>query len=115
MKRLQQAAEDRLGADKNHDTRDFVAAMRRLGVTQHVAQHTNGQRSAIDGRTTRHPGHEVSQRIRKRIGEVFGWGKEVGGMRRTLLRGSEPVGWSFTLRVPAYNLIRLPKRLAPPA
>ena len=113
MAGLDRAPRSTLGADKNYDTRDFVAAMR--GVTPHVAQHTNGRRSAIDGRTTRHPGYAVSQRLRKRIEEVFGWGKEIGGMRRTLLRGLERVGWSFTLRVAAYNLIRLPKLLAPPA
>jgi transposase len=100
-----------LGADKNYDTRDFVAAIRELGVTPHVAQHTNGRRSAIDGRTTRHPGYAVSQRIRKRIEEVFGWGKEVGGMRRTRLRSLPRVGWAFTLRAAAYNLVRLPKLL----
>jgi len=115
MADLDRAGRSTLGADKNYDTRDFVAAMRRLGVTPHVAQHTNGRRSAIDGRTTRHSGYAVSQRIRKRIEEVFGWGKEVGGMRRTLLRGLERVGWSFTLRVAAYNLVRLPKLLAPAA
>ncbi|GIL02686.1 MAG: DDE transposase [Alphaproteobacteria bacterium] len=124
MAGLDRAARSMLGAEpqatpegryKNYDTRDFVAAMRRLAVTPHVAQHTNGRRSAIDGRTTRHPGYAVSQRIRKRIEEVFGWGKEIGGMRRTLLRGLERVGWSFTLRVAAYNLIRLPKLLAAPA
>jgi transposase len=112
MAGLDRASRSTLGADKNYDTRDFVAAMRRLGVTPHVAQHSNGRRSAIDGRTTRHPGYAVSQRIRKRIEEVFGWGKEIGGMRRTLLRGLERVGWSFKLRVAAYNLIRLPKLLA---
>jgi transposase len=100
-----------LGADKNYDTRDFVAAIRELGVTPHVAQHTNGRRSAIDGRTTRHPGYAVSQRIRKRIEEVFGWGKEVGGMRRTRLRSLPRLGWAFTLRAAAYNLVRLPKLL----
>lgn len=104
-----------MGADKNYDTRDFVAAMRRLGVTPHVAQHANARRSAIDGRTTRHPGDEVGRRIRKRIEEVFGWGTEIGGMRRTLLRGLERVGWNFTLRVATYNLVRLPKLLAEPA
>jgi len=87
----------------------------RLGVTPHAAQHTNGRRSAIDRRTTRHPGYAVSQRIRKRIEEVLGWGKEIGGMRRKLLRGLERAGSSFTLRVAAYNLIRLPKLLAEPA
>jgi len=78
-------------------------------VTAHVAQHKNGRRSAIDGRTTRHAGYAVSQVIRKRIEEVFGWGKEVGGMRRMRLRGLARVGWAFTLRVTAYNLMRLPK------
>jgi transposase len=112
MARLKRAGRSTLGADKNYDTRGFVAAMRRQGVTAHVAQNTKGRRSAIDGRTTRHPGYEASQRIRKRIEEVFGWGKEVGGMRRTLLRGLERVRWSFTLRVAAYNLVRLPKLLA---
>lgn len=115
MAGLDRAPRSTLGADKNYDTQGFVAAMRRLGVTPHVAQHTNGRRSAIDRRTTRHSGYAVSQRIRKRIEEVFGWGKEIGGMRRTLLRGLERVGWSFTLRVAAYNLIRLPKLLAAPA
>jgi hypothetical protein len=100
-----------LGGDKNYDTVPFVAEMRRLGVTPHVAQHTNGRRSAIDGRTTRHAGYATSQRIRKRIEEVFGWGKEVGGMRKMLLRGLPRVTWSFVLRVAAYNLVRLPKLL----
>jgi transposase len=115
MAGLDRAARSTLGADKAYDTRAFVAAMRRLGVPPHVAQHTTGRRSAIDGRTTRHPGYAVSQRIRKRIEEVFGWTREIGGMRRTLLRGLERVGWSFTLRVAAYNLVRLPKLMAKPA
>jgi len=89
--------------------------MRRRGVTPHVAQHTNGRRSAIDRRTTRPPGSAVSQRLRKRIEEVFGWGKQIGSMRRTLLRGLERVRWSVTLPVAAYTLIRRPKLLAAPA
>lgn len=100
-----------LGADKNYDTQGFVAGMRKMGVTPHVAQHRNGRRSAIDGRTTRHAGYAISQVIRKRIEEVFGWGKEVGGLRRMRLRGLPRVRWAFTLRVTAYNLIRLPKLL----
>ena len=100
-----------LGADKNYDTQGFVAAMRAMGVTPHVARHTNGRSSAIDGRTTRHAGYAVSQVIRKRIEEVFGWGKEVAGLRRMRLRGLARVGWGFTLRVAAYNLVRLPKLL----
>lgn len=112
MARLRRAPRSTLGADKNYDTRAFVAEMRRLGVTPHVARHTNGRRSAIDGRTTRHPGYAVSQRIRKRIETIFGWGKENGGMRRVLLRGLEQVGWAFALRAAACNLVRLPKLLA---
>jgi hypothetical protein len=88
--------------------------MRRRGVTPHGAQQTNGRRSAIDRRTTRPPGSAVSQRLRKRIEEVFGWGKQIGGMRRTLLRGLERVRWSVTLPVAAYTLIRRPKLLAAP-
>ena len=62
-----------LGADKAYDAASFVAEMRRLGVTPHVAQHETGRRSAIDPRTTRHPGYAVSQICRKRIEEMFGW------------------------------------------
>ena len=100
-----------LGADRNHDTQGFVAAMRALGVTPHVAQHQNGRRSVIDKRTTRHPGYAVSQVIRKRIEEVFGWGKEVAGLRRMRLRGPARVGWAFTLRIAAHSLVRLAKLL----
>jgi transposase len=103
-----------LGADKLYDTRAFVAEMRRLGVTPHVAQHTNKRRSAIDSRTTRHPGYGVSQRIRKRIEEGFGWIKTVGGMRKTRHRGTARVGWQFILTAAAYNLVRLPRLIAPP-
>lgn len=100
-----------VGADKLFDTADFVAGMRRLGVTPHVAQHTNGRRSAIDARTTRHAGYAVSQRIRKRIEEAFGWMKTVSVMRKTRHRGTARVGWQFTLAAAAYNLVRLPKLL----
>jgi transposase len=100
-----------LGADKAYDTADFVAEMRRLGVTPHVAQNDNGRRSAIDGRTTRHDGYKASLRHRKRIEEVFGWMKTAGGQRKTRYRGTGRVGWMFTLSAAAYNLIRLPKLL----
>ena len=83
-----------------------------LKVTPHVAQNTTNRRSAIDGRTTRHPGYAVSQRIRKRIEEAFGWIKEIALQRRARHRGKERVGWQFTLAAAAYNLIRLPKLLA---
>jgi transposase len=101
-----------VGGDKLFDTKDFVAEMRRLGVTPHVAQHTNGRRSAIDRRTTRHAGYAVSQRIRKRIEEGFGWIKTVGGLRKTRHRGTARVGWMFTLTAAAYNLVRVSKLLA---
>ena len=86
-----------------------MADCRHLGVTPHVAQHTNGRRSAIDGRTTRHAGYRQSQRARKRIEEAFGWIKTTAGQARTRLRGIERVRWSFTLSAAAYNLVRLPK------
>jgi transposase len=100
-----------VGGDKAYDTADFVADMRELGVTPHVAQNTNARRSAIDGRTTRHPGYGISQKKRKRIEEVFGWIKASAGFRKTRHRGTERVGWMFTLNAAAYNLVRLPKLL----
>jgi len=100
-----------LGGDKNFDTKDFVMELREINVTPHVAQNTS-RSSAIDGRTTRHPGYAVSQRIRKRIEEGFGWMKTVGGLRKTKYRGLEKVGWAFTMGAAAYNLVRLPKLMA---
>ena len=100
-----------LGADKGFDAAGFVSECRELNVTAHVAQNTSGRRSAIDGRTTRHPGYAVSQRIRKRIEEGFGWIKEVALQRRARHRGKAKVGWQFTLAAAAYNLIRLPRLL----
>lgn len=99
-----------LGADKGYDTADFVADLRAMCVTPHVAAKVKG--SAIDGRTTRHAGYAVSQRIRKRIEEAFGWGKTVGTAAKTMLRGTARVGFQFTLNMAAYNLARLPKLLA---
>lgn len=101
-----------LGADKAYDAASHVASLRALGVTPHVAQNTSNRRSAIDGRTTRHAGYAISQRVRKRIEEPFGWIKEAGGFRQTKHRGRDRVGWMFTLRAAAYNLIRLPRLLA---
>ncbi len=97
-----------LGADKCYDARVFVNELRAMNVRPHVTQNTNGRRSAIDGRTTRHGGYAISQRIRKRIEETFGWMKTAGGQRKAKCRGVERVGWSFTFAA-AYNLIRLPK------
>jgi transposase len=101
-----------LGADKGYDSADFVAALRALNVTPHLAQNTSGRRSAIDRRTTRHPGYALSQRLRKRIEEAFGWIKTCGGLRKARHRGTPRVGWTFTLTAAACNLIRLPKLLA---
>jgi transposase len=101
-----------LGADKAYDVEDFVNELRSMNATPHVAQNTNGRASAIDGRTTRHAGYAVSQRIRKRIEEAFGWIKTVAGQARTKFRGRERVGWAFTFALAAYNLARLPKLLA---
>jgi transposase len=103
-----------LGGDKGFDAADFVMELREINVTPHIAQNTT-RRSAIDGRTTRHPGYTVSQRIRKRIEEGFGWMKTVAGLRKTKYRGIEKVGWAFMFAAAAYNLIRLPKLLAQPA
>jgi transposase len=99
-----------LGADKAYDAAAFVADLRALKVTPHVAQ-TTGRRSAIDRRTTRHASYATSQRIRKRIEEGFGWIKSTGGLRKTRHRGTARVGWMFTLTVAACNLVRLPKLL----
>jgi len=82
-------------ADKPYDTADFVKDMRERGVT-HVAQNNTGRRSAIDARTTRHAGYKASLRCRKRIEEIFGWVKGIGGQTKTKFRGRELVGWAFT-------------------
>ena len=101
-----------LAADKGYDAEDFVNELRSMRVTPHVAQNTSGRRSAIDGRTTRHDGYAVSQRLRKRIEEAFGWIKTVAGQDKTRFRGVDRVGWAFTFAAAAYNLVRLPKLLA---
>jgi transposase len=101
-----------LGADKAYDAEDFVNELRSMNVTPHVAQNTSGRSSAIDGRTTRHVGYALSQRIRKRIEEGFGWIKTVAGQSQTKFRGRDRVGWGFTLAAAAYDLARLPKLLA---
>jgi transposase len=103
-----------IGADKNYDTHGFVAAMRRLGVTPHVAQNTaRSGGSAIDGRTTRHEGYAKSIHARRGIEKVFGWIKQFGGLRQFKLRGQGKVSAVFGLQVIAYNLIRLGNLLRP--
>jgi len=101
------------GFDKAYDTAEFVAALRAINVTPHVAQNITERRgSNIDARTTRHAGYRISQVIRKRIEEANGWIKQVGGLAQTLHRGVERVGLAFCLRAAAYNLVRLPNLLA---
>jgi transposase len=104
-----------VGADKAYDTKDFVCECRNMNVTPHVAQNTKRSGgSAIDGRTVRHEGYEVSQKKRKRIEECFGWLKTIALMRKVRHRGIEKVGWVFTFAAAAYNLVRLRKLLANP-
>jgi transposase len=104
-----------VAADKAYDTKDFVSEMRGMDVTPHVSQNTKRPGgSAIDGRTTRHEGYQVSQRKRKRIEEVFGWIKTVGTLRKTRHRGLETVRWVFTFTATAYNLVRMRNLMSPP-
>jgi hypothetical protein len=115
-KLLDQAKERRfhprtLGGDTGYDTRDCVDDMRQRRVTPHVARNTSRRRSAIDGRITRHPGYTASQRIRKRVEEIFGWMTTAGGFRRTRYRGLGRTGLAGYLVATAYNLMRL-SRLA---
>lgn len=99
-----------LGADKGYDSTDFVERMRFLNATAHVAQ--NGRGSAIDGRTTRHDGYNVSLKIRKRVEEIFGWMKTIGCLGKLHHRGQERIQGIFTLAAAAYNLIRIRNLLA---
>jgi transposase len=94
-----------LGADKGYDVAEFVDALRQAKVTPHVAQKEKG--SAIDGRTTRHAGYTVSLRIRKRVEEIFGWSKTVGGLRKTRFRGLAKVKAQTIFTFAAYNLTRM--------
>jgi transposase len=96
-----------IAADKAYDTTDFVKALRKGDVTPHVAQHNTNRKSAIDARTTRHPGYAASLKFRKRIEESFGWIKTIGTLRKTRYRGIEKVSWYFTLAAAAYNLVRM--------
>jgi len=101
-----------VGADKGYDTRAFVDTLRVVGAVPHVAQNDTRRRSAIDARTTRHDGYSVSQRVRKRVEEVFGWIKTIGGLRKTRHKGTRHVGWMWTFIAAAYNLVRMRRLLA---
>jgi hypothetical protein len=97
-----------VGGDKAYDTADFVAECRNLNVTPHVAQNLERPGgSAIDGRTTQHPGYGISQKKRKRIEECFGWLKTIAVLRKVRHRGIFNVGWVFTFAAAAYNLVRM--------
>jgi IS5 family transposase len=98
-----------LGADKGYDTRECLAQLRAAGVTPHVAQRVS--RGAVDGRTSRHPGYRVSQRVRKRVEEIFGWLKTIGLQRQTRFRGTARVNWMFTFASAVYNLVRMQRLL----
>lgn len=103
-----------VAADKAYDTRDFIADLRAMRVTPHIAQFPKTLRrgSAIDGRTTRHAGYAVSQRKRKLVEQGFGWMKTVGGLRKLRHRGGRLVTWIFTFTAAAYNIVRM-RRLLP--
>ena len=108
LRRLPKRARRRtVAGDKNYDTKDFVADVRGLGFTPHVAQNNTNRRSAIDARTTRHPGHVVSQRIRKRVEEPFGWIKTVGAGRKLRFVGQQRNRAWFKMEAAVYNLIRI--------
>jgi len=92
-----------LAADKGYDQTEVVKELRGMKITPHIAQK---QHSAVDARTTRHEGYHVSQRVRKRVEEVFGWMKTIGLMRKLRHRGLQRVGWMFTFTAAAYNLVR---------
>jgi IS5 family transposase len=96
-----------LGGDKGYDVHDFIAELRHMEITPHVAQNDTNRRSAVDERTTRHVGYQLSQKARKRIEEVFGWMKSIGLLRKLRHRGLERVGWMFTFTAAAYNLVRI--------
>src|SRR5579871_2258919 len=101
-----------VGLDRGYDTRDLVAKLRARDITPHVAQNTSGRRSAIDGRTTRHVGYAISQRIRKRVEEIFGWMKTIGGFRRTRYLGLDKTQLAGHLVATAYNLVRMVRLVA---
>lgn len=95
-----------LGADAGYDARDFVRALRDRGITPHVAQK---RRSALDRRTTRHPGYIASQCVRKRAEQIFGWLKTIGGLRKTRYKGRSRNQLSAYMASAAYNLLRMAK------
>jgi IS5 family transposase len=98
-----------VGADKAYDTKDFVSTVRELRITPHVAQNTTNRHSAIDGRTTHHPGYEISLSKRWLVEKPFGWLKQIGSLKKVKLRGLAKVDWLFVFSCAAFNLFRIPK------
>jgi transposase len=96
-----------VAGDKGYDTVQFVTDVRELGITPHLAPNTTRQRSTIDGRTTRHPGHVTSQRIRKRIEEPFGWIKTIAGGRKLRYIGRQRNRAWFLMTGAVYNILRI--------
>jgi transposase len=111
LDRLPERTRRTLAADGGYDTYEFVEQCRQRGITPHVAQKPY---SGVDGRTTRWPGYAVSQRVRKRIEQTFGWGKCVGGLARSRFKGRRRTELSALLIATAYNLLRI-SRLSPSA
>ena len=101
-----------LGADKGYHTQDFVRDCRDRNVTPHVAN--KAKHSVLDSRTTRQAGYSIRQRIRKRVEEIFGWAKTVGGLRRTRFRGAARTQLAAYVVGAAYNLTRMSRLLAAP-
>lgn len=110
-----------LAGDKGYDASAFVRELQARNITPHIAiqghlsKTGKRRKTAMDGRTTRHPGYALSQIVRKRIEEIFGWAKSSAGMAKTKFKGTKRVAACFVLGLTAYNLIRLPKLLAAPA
>lgn len=98
-----------VGADKAYDTKDFVSTVRELGAVVHVSQNDKNRRSAIDKRTTRHPGYAISLSKRWLVEKPFGWMKQIGGLKKVKLRGLDKVEWLFVFTCAAFNLLRIPK------
>lgn len=102
-----------LGGDKGYDVLEFIEQMRDLEVTPHIAVKQEKRKGGIDGRTTRHEGYDISQRKRKLVEQIFGWGKTIGLLRKMRHRGQKRVSWVFTFTMAAYNLVRMRNLLAP--
>jgi transposase len=115
VEELRTSRKKTLGADKAYDDVDFCEGLREHNVTPHVAQNIHIRHpSAIDDRTTRHPGYGISTRKRKRVEEIFGWLKQWGPFRRQHFRGMPRVSYFFTFSVAAYNILRIANLMASP-